>query len=162
MHDVGFIIGFVVLDFWYVLGHFRFSDTGCVFGTTTDATLSLLCVECIQVSTQVSTSYLLASQLCPQLHGLSLTCHIAPSVSDVINTFSSLYTSSCGVPKAPFSVLCFSSCTLSPQYSHLLPFPERPFLCRRSTPNCFFSFYPPSSTQALPTCNMPFSKSLFG
>ena len=84
MHGVGFIIGFVVLDFWYVLGHFRFSDTGCVFGTTTDATLSLLCVECIQVSTQVSTSYLLASQLCPQLHGLSLTCHIAPSVSDVI------------------------------------------------------------------------------
>ena len=48
-----------------------------------------------------------------------------------INTFSSFYTCSCGVPKAPFLVLCFSSCTLPPQHSHLLPFPQPPRLCRR-------------------------------
>ena len=39
------------------------------------------------------------------------------------NTFSSFYTSTCGVPKALFLVLCFSSCALPPQHSHLLPFP---------------------------------------
>jgi len=63
--------------------------------------------------------------------GLSATCHLAPSVSDVITLFRP-----CGPPpvvfsKAPFSVLCFSSCPLPPQYSHLLPFPEPPPLCRR-------------------------------
>ena len=47
------------------------------------------------------------------------------------NTFSSLYTCSCGVPKALFLVLCFSSCTLPPQHSHLLPFPQPSPLCRR-------------------------------
>ena len=47
------------------------------------------------------------------------------------NTFSSFYTSSCGVPKALFSVLCLSSCTLPPQHSHLLRFPSPSPLCRR-------------------------------
>jgi len=33
--------------------------------------------------------------------------------------------------KAPFLVLCFSSCTLPPQHSHLLPFTQPSPLCRR-------------------------------
>jgi len=39
------------------------------------------------------------------------------------NIFSSLYISSCGVPKAPFLVLCFSSCTLPPSPLSSPPFP---------------------------------------
>ena len=59
---------------------------------------------------------------------LSLTvfCHLAPSVSDVITLSRPCIPPPAVFPKAPFSVICFSSCTPPPQYSHLLPFPEPP------------------------------------
>ena len=44
--------------------------------------------------------------------GLSPTCHIAPSVSDVITLFRPCVPPPVAFPKAPFLVPCFSSCTL--------------------------------------------------
>jgi len=63
--------------------------------------------------------------------GLSRTCHLAATVSDLITLSSPSIPPAVVFPKAPFSVLCFSPCTLPPQYSHLLPFPEPSPLCRR-------------------------------
>ena len=51
------------------------------------------------------------------------------------NTFSSFYTSSRGVPKAPFSVLCFLSCTLPPSALSSPPFPLT-ITFMLTTPNC--------------------------
>jgi len=93
--------------------------------------------------------------------GLSPTCHLASSASDVITLSRPCIRLPVVFPKAPFLVLCFSSCTLPPQYSHLLSLPEPPPLCSDDT--IVFLVLPPStSTQELPTYKMPFRKSLRG
>ena len=64
-------------------------------------------------------------------------------------------------PKAPFSVPCFSSCTLplsalsSPSFYSITTYMQM-------TPNCFSHSTHPTSIHALPTFTMPFSKSLPG
>ena len=66
------------------------------------------------------------SLICPH----TPTYHLAPSVSDVITLSSPCIIPPVVSPKASFSVLCFTSCTLPPEYSHL-PFPQPPPLCTR-------------------------------
>jgi len=73
------------------------------------------------------------------LHGSVLnwfecrTCHLAPSMSDAITLSYPSIPAPVASPKAPFLVLCFSSCTLPlpPQHFHLLPFHQPSPLCRR-------------------------------
>jgi len=72
-------------------------------------------------------------------------------------------------PKAPFLVLCFSSCTPPPQYSHLFHFPQPPPLWRRH-PTVFLilparlrlKHYPPtkcpSANLFLDDCQFPNSQ----
>ena len=93
--------------------------------------------------------------------GLSPTCHLAPSVSDVITLFHPSVPPPVVFPKAPFSVPCFSSCTLplsalsSPPFHSITTF-------MHMTPNCFSDFTHPNSIHVLRTFRMPFSKSLLG
>ena len=93
--------------------------------------------------------------------GLSPTCHLAPSVSDVITLFRPCVPPPVAFPKAPFLVPCFSSCTLplsalsSPPFHSITTFMQM-------TPNCFSHSIHPTSIHALPTFKMPFSKPLPG
>ena len=88
--------------------------------------------------------------------GLSPTCHLAPSVSDVITLFCPCVPPPVVFPKAPFLVPCFLSCTLP-----LSALSSRPFhsitTFMQITPNCFSHFTHPTSTQASPITKMPFS-----
>jgi len=80
--------------------------------------------------------------------GLSPTCHLAPSVSDVTTLSRPCVPPPVVFLNSLFYVLCFSSCTLPPQYSRLLPFLQPPPLCRRD-PNCFSHFCRPISTHCI-------------
>ena len=71
--------------------------------------------------------------------GLSPTCHLAPSVSDVITLFRPCVPPHVVFRKAAFSVPCFSSCTLPLSVLSSLPF----HLYADDT-QLFFSFYPPN------------------
>ena len=78
------------------------------------------------------------------------------------NTFSSFYTCSCGDTQGSFLGHLLFIIYTSPSVLSCSPFPwNAPFM--QTTPNCLFShFTRPTSTQASPTCKMPFSKSLPG
>jgi len=93
--------------------------------------------------------------------GSSLTCHLTPSVSDVITLSSPCIHPPVVFCRAPFFVLCFSSCTPPPSVLASPPFPSTTTFMQM-TPNCFYHFTHPTSTQALPTYKTPFSKSLPG
>jgi len=93
--------------------------------------------------------------------GLSRTYHPAPSVSDTITLSHPSIPAPVASPKAPFLVLCFSSCTLPPSALSSPPFPST-VTFMQTTPNCFSHFTRPTSTQASTTCKMHFSKSLPG
>jgi len=93
--------------------------------------------------------------------GLSHTCHLAPSMSDVITLFRPCVPPPVVFPKVPFLVPCFSSCTLplsalsSPPFHSITTFMQM-------TPNCFSHSTHPTSIHPLITFRMPFSKSLHG
>ena len=85
--------------------------------------------------------------------GSSPTCHLAPSVSDVITLFRPCVPPRVVFPKAPFLVPCFSSCTLplsalsSPRFHSITTFMQM-------TPNCFSHSTHPTSIHALPALPM--------
>ena len=95
--------------------------------------------------------------------GLSPTCHLAPSVSDVITLIRPCVPPPADVvfPKAPFLVPCFSSCILPLSALSSSPFHSITTFVQM-TPNCFSHSTHPTSIHALPTFRMPFSKSLRG
>ena len=74
--------------------------------------------------------------------GLSRTCHPAPSVSDAITLSHPSILAPVASPKAPFLVLCFSSCTLPPSALSSPPFPST-ITFMQTTPSCF-SHSPPN------------------
>jgi len=93
--------------------------------------------------------------------GLSPTCHIAPSVSDVITLFRPCVPPPVVFPRLRSWFPCFSSCTL-PLSALSSPF-HWITTFMQMTPNCYFShFTHPTSIHALLTFRMPFSKSLPG
>ena len=65
--------------------------------------------------------------LCSRAAGSSPTYHLTPFMLNVITTSFPCILPLVVYPKALFS---FSSCTLPPQYSDLVPFPQPPSLCR--------------------------------
>jgi len=104
------------------------------------------------------TSQSLASHLgAPFSTGSSPIYHLAASVSNVKKTFLPYIPSSCGVPRIyfPSSTLHHVQYTLS---SLISSFSVNHHLYADNT-QFFFSFHPPTSTQALPTFTMLFSGS---
>jgi len=77
------------------------------------------------------------------------------------NTFSTFYTCSCGIPQGSvLGPLLFTMCT-TPLSTLISSLSLNHHLYADDT-QLFFSFTRPTSTQASPTCKMPFSKSLPG
>jgi len=85
----------------------------------------------LTVASYVPASHLGSVSMPLSSTGLSRTCHLVPSISVVIALFCPSIPPPVASPKAPLLVLCFSSCTLPPQHSYLLPFPQPSPLCRR-------------------------------
>ena len=103
----------------------------------------LLLLTSSTIASYSPASYLGSASMALSSTGLSSTCYLAPSVSDVITLSHPSIHAHVAFPKSSFLVFCFSSCTLPPQHSHLLPFPQ-PSPSRRRHPIVFFSFYPPN------------------
>jgi len=93
--------------------------------------------------------------------GLSPTCHLAPSVSDVITLSRPCIPPPAVFLEAPFSVLCFRhvhypmSILLSPLFPWTTTFMQ-------TTPHCFSHFPHPTLTRAWLTYKIRFSGSLPG
>jgi len=83
----------------------------------------LLLLTPLTIASYSLVSHLGSASMALSSTGLSRTCHLAPSVSDVITLSCPSIPPPAAYPKYPFSVLCFSSCTLPHQHSHLIPFP---------------------------------------
>jgi len=95
--------------------------------------------------------------------GLSPTCHLAPSVSDVITLFHPCVYLLLWCPPRfrSRSPACFSSFTLPLSALSSPPF-HSITTSVRMTPNCFSHSTHPTSIHPLSTFRMPFSKSLPG
>jgi len=85
--------------------------------------------------------------------GSNRTWHLAPSVSGIITLSHPCQPPPMVFPKAPFSILCFPSCTLwtltTPFVLHFLPSLNHHF-CVDDT-QLFFSFYPPNFDSSITT-----------
>jgi len=77
------------------------------------------------------------------------------------NTFSSLCTSSCGVPQGSVLGPLLLIMYITPLSTLITSLSVNHQLYADDT-QLFFSFYPPTSIHSLPTFRMPFSKSLPG
>ena len=130
--------------------------------------LSCLCLRELSAAfdTIDTTSYSLVSPLgsvsmALSSTSLSPTCHLAPSVSDVITLFRPCVPPPVVFSKAPFLVPLLFIMYTTP-LSILISSVSLNHHLSQMTPNCFSHFTLPTSTQASTTYKMHFSKSLPG